>query len=84
MFSLLGYIPTSSEGRGFRFIKEGNARDRREEEREERQKERRTEGEREGKNEGPRMVLWSQTEESRVSQRSLDFICTLQQISEGF
>lgn len=48
MFSLLGCIPTSSEGRGFRFIKEGNARDRREEEREERQKERRTEGEREG------------------------------------
>lgn len=83
MFSLLGCIPRSSEGRGFGFIKEGNARDRREEEREERQKERRT-GEREGKNEGPGTVLWSQIEESRVSQRSLDFICTLQQISEGF
>lgn len=37
-------MPRSSEGRGFRFIKEGNARDRREEEREERQ---RREGQRE-------------------------------------
>lgn len=42
MFSLLRCMPRSSERRGFRFIKEGNVRDRREE----RKKEGRTEGER--------------------------------------